>query len=193
MKHVMLDIETMSRRPNAAIVSIGAVPFNSAGQIAAPVSLFYHTIHLKSCEQAGLHIGAETVDWWMHQDTKARLELHMNCQEIGLVLDRFTLFLEDIKKKESCEPFIWGRGPGFDNVILREAYRTMGKPCPWNFRKDRCMRTLELIYAAQGHSVSDVHRELENMEDRVEHHALHDAMFQAGVTSLMLKDLEVSI
>jgi len=69
----------------------------------------------------------------------------------------------------------------------------MGKPCPWNFRKDRCMRTLELIYAAQGHSVSDVHRELENMEDRVEHHALHDAMFQAGVTSLMLKDLEVSI
>lgn len=193
MKHVMIDLETMPTRPNAAIVSIGAVPFNSAGQVASPGSLFYYPIYLRSCEQAGLHIGAETVDWWMGQGSSARLGLFMDRQELTLVLDRFTLFLQDIKKKESCEPYIWGRGPGFDNVILREAYATTGKPCPWDFRKDRCMRTLELIYQGLGHSVSDVHKELENMKSRVEHHALHDALFQAGVTSLMLKDLGVHL
>lgn len=189
MKHVMLDIETMSRRPNAAIVALAAVPFTLTGEIAAPVSCFYHTIELKSCQEAGLHIGAETVEWWMKQGSEARHSLFLNRQPLDMVLDRFTLFLQDIKEKVSDDPVLWGRGPGFDNVILREAYSTMEKPCPWNFRKDRCMRTLEMIFRARGHtlpvSVEEIRR------TGFEHHALHDALYQAAQTSQMLSVLEV--
>ncbi len=194
MKHVMLDIETMSRRPNAAIVSIGAVPFYPEGKVAAPVSCFYHTISLESCEDAGLHIGADTVEWWLKQSSEARMTLLLSRQPLSLVLDRFTLFLQEVKEKAGQDPFIWGRGPGFDNVILREAYRITGKPCPWNFRKDRCMRTLEMVYKGQGRSVELIEREdLKNMKNRTEHNALSDALFQAGVASIIMQTMGLKL
>lgn len=189
MKHVMIDIETMSRRPNAAIVALAAVPFTLTGEVAAPVSCFYHAITLKSCQEAGLHIGAETVEWWMKQNSEARYSLFLGREPLDMVLDRFTLFLQDIKTRESCEPFLWSSSPGFDNVILREAYVTMGKPCPWDFRKDRCMRTLEMIYHYFGHSLPK--RILAIRETGFEHHALHDAIYQAAQASEMLNAIGI--
>lgn len=69
-KHLMLDLETMSNKGNAAIVSIGAVAFEpSTGELGPE---FYLTVDLVSCEKLGLHIDADTVLWWMKQSSEAR-------------------------------------------------------------------------------------------------------------------------
>jgi len=65
----MLDLETMSSKPDAPIVAIGAVFFEpSTGEIGAE---FEEIIDLRSSSQYG-KIEADTVLWWMKQSTAAR-------------------------------------------------------------------------------------------------------------------------
>ena len=60
MIQVMLDLETMSVRSNAAIASIGAVKFEVGSGI---VDQFYRTVDLRTCKAVGLHVDPETVVW----------------------------------------------------------------------------------------------------------------------------------
>ena len=190
MNHVMLDLETMSTKPNAAIVSIGAVPFDSTGKIAAPVSCFYHTIDLKSCQDAGLHIDAGTVEWWMTQSQKVRDAIFLDCEPLNVVLDHFIKFIGGIKDKTKEFPLVWGNGCGFDNVILREAYLAIGKQIPWRYHDDRDMRTLTMLHQMRGHSVLSMRAD-KISTSRIEHYALHDAIYQAAQAAEMLKAIRV--
>ena len=65
---VMLDVETMSTRPDAAIVSIAASFFNedSFGPQA------YMAVSLKSSMDAGGVVDADTMLWWMQQTQEAQ-------------------------------------------------------------------------------------------------------------------------
>ena len=38
--------------------------------------------------------------------------------------------------------FLWCQGPLFDYAILQNLYKTVGKPCPWNFWQIRDSRTV---------------------------------------------------
>ena len=76
---------------------------------------------------------------------------------------------------------IWGGGATFDNVILRNSYKTakMNAPCPWLYRNDRCFRTLcnlfpQIIWA-------------QDDDTSIAHHALHDARSQAQHAVKILK------
>jgi hypothetical protein len=57
--NVMLDLETLSRFPNAAIVAIGAVRFSVTTNELK--NAFYCTIDLRSSQNFGGHIEADTV------------------------------------------------------------------------------------------------------------------------------------
>ena len=63
MKHIMVDIETLSTAVNAAVLSIGAVEFDPmSGKIERE---FYHELDLS--EQANRHIDVNTMQWWVKQ------------------------------------------------------------------------------------------------------------------------------
>ena len=79
MIQVMLDLETMSVRSNAAIASIGAVKFDTETGI---VDKFYRTVDLRTSKAVGLHVDPETVGWWNNQSKEARQAL-LKDNEIG--------------------------------------------------------------------------------------------------------------
>lgn len=132
--HLMLDIETMGNESFSSIVSIGAVEFDiNTGKTGKE---FYTNVDLQSCIDLGLTIDASTVMWWMNQNEQARKDL----------TERFSLPIKDALK-EFSEFFskdyqIWGNSARFDCGILQNAYNKAGIPIPWDFRKERCLRTL---------------------------------------------------
>lgn len=134
---IMLDLETMGTRPDAAIVAIGAVAFGEAGIGAR----FYNTVSLETSVELGGVIDAGTVLWWMKQSDEARGALSGGC-DILEALESFVNFVNDSTEgsKGVC---VWGNGADFDNVILASAYVRAGLKAPWRYHHNRCYRTIK--------------------------------------------------
>ena len=157
--HIMIDLETMGTRPNAPIVSIGAVTFNAAGI----GSEFYRNVDLKTSVAGGGVIDPSTLMWWLRQDAPAREAL---TDEEGVAI---TYALDDLSKFLAFGiDGVWGNGASFDNVILSETYTRAGMQCPWPFWKDKCYRTVKGMYPDVTLERSGTH-----------HNALDDARTQA--------------
>jgi hypothetical protein len=162
---VMLDLETMGRRPGCAIVSIGAVDFSlTEGRTGEP---FYINVDLESCVRLGLTTDPSTIVWWLKQSDAARGALTRKPAMIEAALYEFRRYLE------RCGPLneirLWGNGPSFDNAILGYAYEAAALEQPWKFWNDRCFRTVTGMFP----SVEKRRRE------GTHHNALDDAIYQA--------------
>ena len=156
--HVMVDLETMSTRADAAICSIGAVKFEGDKIL----NKFYCTIDIKTCKDAGLRISKETVKWWSEQNKEAFRELTRNNIPLEDALDKFTEWFGP----KSLQ--IWGNGAVFDNTILSNAYFATGREPPWKCWDDRCYRTVKNLF----NWIPADKRE------GTYHNALDDAMYQ---------------
>jgi len=164
-QHIMIDLETMSLAPNAALVSIGAVRMTPCG---VADGTFYCSIDLRSSQAVGLHIDAGTVMWWMQQSDRARGALTTQLHTLTLALTDFSDWVE--AQEPHDEVRLWGNGAASDNVWLAEAYRAVGLPRPWTHKGDRCYRTFRAF-----------HRDVEDPPPNpVEHDALQDALWQAA-------------
>lgn len=164
MPDVMLDLETMGTRPNAPIVAIGAVRFDTGtGELGAE---FYETIDLASAIDAGAVMEPDTVLWWMKQSDEARAAVTRQGKDFSTVLSSFSYWLKQHEPGSGSR--IWGNGASFDNALLAEAYKRAGWMLPWKFWNDRCYRT-----------VAAEHPDIERPEPAIAHHALEDAKAQA--------------
>jgi len=168
MPHLMIDLETMGNGPAAAIVSIGAVYFDDCGRTGDE---FYNRVSLDSYLQAGLTVDASTIAWWMKQNDQARREISGQ-DETYSIQEALKAFSEFVG---SNDPFVWGNGSDFDNVILGNAFRTIGLPIPWSFYKNRCYRTLKSLFP-----------EIDAPSNAGAHNALNDAEKQALHASRIL-------
>lgn len=134
MKHIMLDIETMGSGSNSAIVSIGAVKFDlDSGDTG---EFFHKKVCLNSSVKAGGVINPNTVSWWLKQHKDAQLKLIT-----GELVDIETS-LRDFADFCKGDYEIWGNSARFDCGILSDAYNNLDMKIPWDFRKERCLRTL---------------------------------------------------
>lgn len=131
--HVMIDIETLGSESNSAILSVGAVEFNILTGNTGKT--FYQTISLDSCLKAGLTINANTIAWWMNNSTESQKALFENTNRLISVLDDLSQFITQ-------EHQVWGNSARFDLGLLQNAYNKVDLPIPWDFRKERCLRTL---------------------------------------------------
>lgn len=159
--HIMLDLETMSLQSNAAIVAIGAVQFSAVGL----GQRFYHAVDLRSSVEHGGHMDPGTVLWWLHQSNDALKLFDTPTVSLPYALDAFSNWVN----ATPGPAFIWGYGADFDNVILGNAYRRLGKTAPWSYKNSRCFRTL-------ANSFPEV-----APPDKIgiKHNALDDAVFEA--------------
>ena len=164
---VMVDIETLGRGPGCAILSIGAVRFNTYG----PGRTFDRSIDLTSCEDAGLTLDAETLEWWLDQDDDAQHVL-TGGDPLDDVLTDFADWLGDVEE-------IWANSPAFDCAILAAAYEALGRDVPWEFWQERDVRTLRALPGAV---------DLEH--EGVTHDALDDAVHQAREVAETLQALQ---
>lgn len=137
----MIDIETLSTKSYAAIISIAAVPFClKTGAIGTPLGLH---ITLESNEALGLRYDASTIYWWLGQPK--------DVQDAYLAQDKVSinLALQSLSAMVNKDTVVWGNGPRFDMGILHNAYERAGLPVPWHYTSERCVRTI-LSLSPQG-------------------------------------------
>ena len=164
-QHCMVDLETADNRPTAMIFSIGAVIFDPIGE--GIIDEFYTVINSKSCKDAGLTVGTDTMAWWEKQDPKARSVISEATASLITLEQGLNNFSSWFKKCQGH--WLWGNGASFDNVILGNAYDSVGIDRPWMWWDDRCYRTLK--------AMADPSIKIER--DGVYHNALDDAKDQA--------------
>ena len=161
--NVMIDIETLSTRPDALILTIAAVKFQRGGKKTRDGEKFYVRVCPESCRQKGLHIDAATQMWWENQCEEARYEALLNTDRIPLVqaLDRLSAFI-------GSTDIVWANSPSFDCVILENAYSVCGKLAPWKFWNLRDLRTLKDLAGIKYHSVQNNHNALEDCYNQID-------------------------
>ncbi|HAP0167239.1 TPA: exonuclease [Escherichia coli] len=175
--HLMIDLETMGKNPDAPIISIGAIFFDPQTGDMGPE--FSKTIDL---ETAGGVIDRDTIKWWLKQSREAQSAILTD----EIPLDDALLQLREFIDENSGEFFVrvWGNGASFDNVILRRSYERQGIPCPWRYYNDRDVRTiLELGKAIDFDARTAIPFE------GVPHNALDAARHQAKQVSAIWQNL----
>lgn len=168
--HIMLDLETMGTGPDAAIVAVGAVRVFGVQTDSDPTE-FYRRVDLQSAVGHGGVMDPETVLWWMRQSQQARNELLIESRDIAYVLGELAVWMRgNVDVSNLGPPVVWGNGAGFDNVLLRGAYRKCCRVVPWAFRDDRCYRTLKAISpGVPFHPPATPHHALEDARAQAEH------------------------
>ncbi|HAM9321467.1 TPA: exonuclease [Escherichia coli] len=175
--HLMIDLETMGKNPDAPIISIGAIFFDPQTGDMGPE--FSKTIDL---ETAGGVIDRDTIKWWLKQSREAQSAIMTD----EIPLDDALLQLREFIDENSGEFFVqvWGNGANFDNTILCRSYERQGIPCPWRYYNDRDVRTIvELGKAIYFDARTAIPFEGER------HNALDDARYQAKYVSVIWQKL----
>ncbi|MDQ4328380.1 exonuclease [Klebsiella michiganensis] len=182
-RHVMVDLETMGKKSNAPVVSIGAVIFDPATGFLGET--FYKVVSLESAVSWGAEIDPSTVIWWMKQSSEARSEIaNDNAIQLDDALLQFSEFvLENIPGGYKTAQ-IWGNGATFDNTILRSSYERACLDCPWGYWNDRDVRTMVELGKAIGF---DAKTSIPFEGER--HNALADAQHQARYVSAIWQRL----
>lgn len=170
MSEVMLDLETMSTKPNAVVISIGAAKFDlSTGNIT---DKFYRVLPVNEQEALGRHVSASTMLWWANQPDDAREVFKVKPDApVIQVLDEFNSFMKGVDG-------VWGNGSDFDNVILGSLFESYNIRRPWTHKQNRCFRTMKNLYPLDA-SIPYF---------GTEHNALDDALYQIEwLTAIMYK------
>lgn len=178
----MLDIETLGTGSNSLVLSIGAVEFSLSGNTFRQFS-----INLPILEQIvnpTVDIDMETIKWWKAQsaEAKALLLYKKPCRSVkgGLIA-----FCDFIKQFEN--PLIWGNGCTFDNVIMRNLFKSFSVVFPTAYYTDMDVRT---IIQLAGHERV---KELTGKFTGTKHDAIADCLHQVKLVSnsySLLKELK---
>lgn len=170
---VMVDIETLSLRSDAVILSFGAVWITPDLQIlfGAPFSDKFYAVIERAKSQEGRHIDVNTVEWWMGQNNYPATHAHSWSLPEALTefSDWFELKCAEFKVAAAAVE-VWAKGTDFDIAILRDAYASLGIAIPWGYNSVRDLRTL-LKTTNIPYTPKELNPEM--------HNALGDAKFQA--------------
>jgi hypothetical protein len=136
MSNVMIDLETLSTKGNAVILSIGAVKFTDTEIL----DTFYVVLNTDYAEEKGLVTDDSTIQWWKEQGPEARAAI------FDAPKTDYLEGLYQLNEWYKIDLPTWGNSAVFDNVILRNSFDAYGVRCPWTYRSDRCYRTLRHEY-----------------------------------------------
>lgn len=166
-RHLMIDLETLSAEPTAAVIAIGAVTFTEdeiISQFEAQIDPVWTPGHRS----------VSTMDWWNKQEAGVRARMFSGRMPPDVICRRFSDYLG-----ASQPSFVWANAPTFDLVIIRHFYKQAGLEFPLSHRIERCYRTLLAVAQDRGYVKP------ESSEGR--HDALADALYQARVTRDILR------
>lgn len=180
--NVMVDIESLGRRPSGLVISIGAIFFSTkpedvrAGRIftGKPEHEFHAVLSLDAMEsETRLVKEAATLQWWKEQgDAWERIERLMRASTHDLQ-SLMTAFSGWLKPFCTAGCNVIGNSPSFDLVMIENACKVTGVPYPVGHRDEADYRMLtDIIYGPSKKprpAVTDAHD------------ALFDAKFQAQV------------
>ncbi len=175
---VMIDIETLSIRPNAVVASIGFCHFS------AREGAIYSQEHIRLDIDVQIndrrHVDPKTLKWWLKQPFST-----INETFFGL-----TSPVDGIRALD-CVPFVaanrkrfkaryWAKSPQFDAIILEDLAAQYGVTVPWRYDELRDART---IYELGGVDVRQF------FDGTAAHNAVNDAIAQAKAVSMAFRSL----
>lgn len=168
--HVMVDLETLSTKPNATILTFAAMKFDphndarsaSKEKIFNSQYSFYRRIDPESCTNLGGHIDEGTLEWWSKQDDAVK-------QEAFAEDDRHDIrdVLVDFHHWYKGSEAVWSNGSIFDVMILEYYNSQLSRGNPWKFWEIKDCRTIYGLCDA----------ELPDLKEDA-HHALMDCWKQ---------------
>jgi 3' exoribonuclease, RNase T-like len=162
-RDIMVDLETVATDPQAAILTIAAVRFNTNqdySSVTDPFSLdhFYTRVDL---EQPGRNVSDDTMNWWSQQAPEIQEEAFGEADRLPLadVLMAFEHWASGADR-------YWANGSAFDFPIIESANRTHGIRNAWQFWQVRDARTIYQMVPDHNQAKSSAH------------HALYDCLNQ---------------
>jgi exodeoxyribonuclease VIII len=181
--HLMVDIESMGEKPDAPIVSIGAVFFDPASGQTGPE--FYKVISLESAMGWGGVPDASTILFWLKETSEARSEIVMDhAIPLDDALLQFKDFIAENAANGKDTVQVWGNGATFDNVLLENSYARTGISCPWKYWNNRDVRTIVELGKAVGYTPRH-----EIPLEGEPHKAISDARHQVKYVSAIWQNL----
>lgn len=161
MNNLMIDVESMGKNPDAALVAIGAVFFDEhTGQIG---DTFYRAIHLATACQLGFKIEPATVLFWLGQDQEARNAILFNAVHVQDAMEDFTQWVQT-HGPSKADLRVWGNSPSFDCIKTQAHLEACGVEVPWFYWAERDYRTI---------------RERNKVVEEDARDGLHNAVFDA--------------
>ena len=173
--HGMIDLETLSTRPDATVLTVGAIKFDPYTDLE-PHSGLYLRLNVDEQSELDRHVDQGTLEWWAKQDEKIRNEALGDEDRVQL-----TEFVRQLNKWCVGLDELWCQGPLFDYAILQNLYAQLNTPVPWNYWQIRDSRTLFKC------CTSDPRKSMQTDL----HNALADAYFQAKSIQVAYKELGV--
>lgn len=178
--HVMIDLETLGTRPDAAILQIGAVAFEKrSGGRVYDTKAFNRFVMLQD--------GAGTIDhgtfkFWMEQNNPDMRKGLGEAIPLMTALDDLINWpaTEDLGFTWGNVEGIWAKGSDFDLPILRSAFARFGSEAPWPFRASRCVRT----FLAEHPKI-----QVRGMEGLQAHDAVSDCLWQIAEIQQTMQSL----
>lgn len=130
----MVDIETLSTKPNAAIVTIAAIKFAFDSDDTEEFSV---NISPSSSKHYGLDISRDTVDWWRTQKPDAVKSWQHSQVLLQDAMNKFSDFCG-----QSTSMLYYSQGINFDFPILESSFDVLGMKSNWKFWNLRDTRTI---------------------------------------------------
>jgi DNA polymerase III epsilon subunit-like protein len=165
VKRLMLDVESYSTRPDAALLQIGAVVigenFNLGRGFLACINPSY----------AIGHHDPKAVAWWGDQDPAVRLRVLNGTDTPQKVAEDFAGWVRAVEVEE-----VWARGPQLDVCALEHLMRECNVEVPWKYSDVRDLRTMTAMFPLLG-------------PERSGHHLPHDAYYDAHHQALVLVEI----
>ncbi|WP_294948264.1 3'-5' exonuclease [Sulfurivirga sp.] len=179
--HIMIDIETLGTRPDAAIGALAAVHFDPATGEA--LDTFEARINVAESLIEGFSADAATLAFWRRQLRDARTQVTTGRAHPREALEGLCRWLDGIARPD--ERIVWANGAGFDPVIVETHLNHFGLDAPWRWWNVRDLRTLRALAREAGLSLPVRPAELP------EHQALADAIWQSRQTAWLLSALRM--
>lgn len=177
--HIMIDLETLSTRANAAILEVGYAVFETQGNGINESGVWklslQDQLHMGSSDQRA--VDGDTLAWWVMQEEAARMNAFRSLPRIPPLS-----FLHEFQERIQWHNIqgVWSHGLGFDVPIVEDLHRQYQKLVPWHYKTPRDTRTL---FWLAGMTSADMQPAL------LKHSAEHDAIAQALTVQMALKKL----
>lgn len=147
----MIDLETLSIRPNAVVLSISALGFNPFVQYENYTDCPNLHMLLDIDSQKDREIDPFTVEWWNRQDKNIIDKIFSSENRITVpeALEKLTKFTWGCKR-------IWAQGTDMDISVLKNLYEWNGQSVPWYYGTFRdCRTVLDLAVTEESKTTHD--------------------------------------
>lgn len=166
MNAIMIDLETLSLRPEAHVLQVGVCVADLGNRRISQPFDFWLTE-----DQPGRHTDRDTVSWWAKQDPAVQARVMRPPEGVARksVDELHKYFVGLVHSLEASGPVtVWAKPGMFDLPILTSLFE--GRK-PWRYYTERCLQT----YAAE----FDPGKALRPQDNPMAHVASADAAWQA--------------